>query len=420
MEVVVNGNQQEVDEVLGLPVFWVSPGEYVQEEILSTTLSPAVCMSHIKMEVVPKSELKAEQDQNATTILQTNNINPEVLPVIEYVIGNVEVNNETVENDSVYLCTICQVEFLGDEELRNHIELNHNNTTTFPCEFCERSFTSEINLRQHLKRVHMRLFKCSLCGDQFPDQDRLKSHVSALHEGSTAFQCEFCQKYFMEKRNLTAHVRRLHAGDIPPLACTFCEKEFFEQTEFEAHIQAHKNDVESKQFHCHHCQMDFVNDELLNDHMMLHYGQNPFQCHICKVNFVRSSHLEKHLLTHSEQRAHHCDVCQKTFKQQSGLNRHMLTHQADKQYQCSICQKTFALGSYLRKHMLVVHRVDAELRCNACSVRFLNADALNEHNIAIHSEGTVVYQCHICPKNFRVKSYLQAHLRRPNVHTQIA
>lgn len=61
--------------------------------------------------------------------------------------------------------------------------------------------------------------------------------------------------------------------------------------------------------------------------------------------------------------------------------------------------------------------VPADTTCNVCGLQFVDADILRMHKCLIHNidDGTnqnfTHYQCHLCPKNFKMRGSLMVHLR---------
>lgn len=61
--------------------------------------------------------------------------------------------------------------------------------------------------------------------------------------------------------------------------------------------------------------------------------------------------------------------------------------------------------------------IQTNTTCNVCGLQFVDADILRMHKCLIHnidessSENFTRYQCHLCPKNFKMRGSLMVHLR---------
>lgn len=61
--------------------------------------------------------------------------------------------------------------------------------------------------------------------------------------------------------------------------------------------------------------------------------------------------------------------------------------------------------------------IPANTTCNVCGLQFVDADILRMHKCLIHNMDEVTnhnfthYQCHLCPKNFKMRGSLMVHLR---------
>lgn len=83
-----------------------------------------------------------------------------------------------------YICTYCNKEFLGGNDLRKHIRIH----------------TDE------------RPFECQHCGQRFRQGGCLKNHIASQHGTSETFICYYCNKSFPIKERLRLHMR-LHSGE---------------------------------------------------------------------------------------------------------------------------------------------------------------------------------------------------------------
>ena len=52
-------------------------------------------------------------------------------------------------------------------------------------------------------------------------KDKLKEHISSVHEKSKDFQCDFCDKSFSQKSHKKTHIASVHE-EKRPIKCEFC------------------------------------------------------------------------------------------------------------------------------------------------------------------------------------------------------
>ena len=76
---------------------------------------------------------------------------------------------------------------------------------------------------------------------------------------------------------------------------------------------------------------------------------------------------------------------------------------------CQICHKTFSDAQGLRRHAKV-HQVEKneQLECDICKRKYNGKNSLSQHKRDAHG-GT--YDCPQCPKTFKKKSNMTAHLK---------
>ncbi|XP_071060806.1 zinc finger protein 260-like [Pseudochaenichthys georgianus] len=83
----------------------------------------------------------------------------------------------------------------------------------------------------------------------------------------------------------------------------------------------------------------------------------------------------------------------------------------NKPFSCSVCKKAFRLRRYLNRHMRI-HTGEKPFRCSVCKKAFSRSGHLKTHMI-FHT-GEKAFKCSVCEKAFSRKENVKTHMR---VHT---
>ena len=132
------------------------------------------------------------------------------------------------------------------------------------------------------------------------------------------------------------------------------------------------------------CDKAYSRPCLLEQHLRSHADERPFVCTAlgCGKAFLRDSHLKTHMLSHSIEKPLYCSYCGKGFNTNQHLNRHERTHVPSIKCTYEGCTAAFRRNSQLRKHVAECHTFRKQFACPSC------------------------------PKEFDVKSRLDAHLEK--------
>ncbi|GAB0099726.1 Zinc finger C2H2 superfamily [Sergentomyia squamirostris] len=109
-------------------------------------------------------------------------------------------------------------------------------------------------------------------------------------------------------------------------------------------------------------------------------------CTYCRMKFPRKD-LEKHMRQkHGNKKVHSCEFCGKLFLRRDDLQSHRRIHTKEKPFVC---------------------------RVEGCSERFHWRQALRRHEQTFHIRGsTEIFHCNICSATYRLREYLNNHMRR--------
>lgn len=121
-----------------------------------------------------------------------------------------------------YECEICKRRMVTQENLDQHILLQHERRESFVCEECGKSFSENHRLRQHMMtHTGDRPYDCHICGRAFARRTAYRQHL-LIHTGKRPYICDICGKAFTQKPGLICH-RKSHPGTHPPLPVVHIE-----------------------------------------------------------------------------------------------------------------------------------------------------------------------------------------------------
>lgn len=121
-----------------------------------------------------------------------------------------------------YECEICKRRMVTQENLDQHILLQHERRESFVCEECGKSFTENHRLKQHMMtHTGDRPYDCHICGKAFARRTAYRQHL-LIHTGKRPYICDICGKTFTQKPGLICH-RKSHPGVHPPLPVVHIE-----------------------------------------------------------------------------------------------------------------------------------------------------------------------------------------------------
>ena len=80
---------------------------------------------------------------------------------------------------------------------------------------CDKRFITQEKLKEHISLVHDQIkpYSCSICGKSFLLQHKLKEHsILVVHEKLKLFQCSVCNYRTGLKENMTNLIDKVHGG----------------------------------------------------------------------------------------------------------------------------------------------------------------------------------------------------------------
>ncbi|XP_021208322.1 zinc finger protein Xfin isoform X3 [Bombyx mori] len=244
--------------------------------------------------------------------------------------------------------------------------------------------------------------------------------VIRVVEVEKAFKCEFCEDVFYLEEGLNTH-RAIHKGVKNPFVCHICKVSFATYSRCTTHKTTHgfykRSLTEAKK-------QGAGVEATANG--VLGYGDFPvvkhFLCEDCGRSYLHWTYLQVHRrMKHVNDGSHTCNQCGLTFPNSWSVIYHrkkvhdkietVIEKQGHKQIyriQCRDCDVILSNKTALYKHRKKEH----------CS---LSDDGDGEDDLTRQLEHTVnrvqsqqdlrVWSCTACPKRYKVKSELKAHLR---------
>ena len=354
-------------------------------------------------------------------------------------------------------CDICDKSYASYKSLEDHNIVHHpermaaEDLVLHPCELCDKTFKVKTHLRIHKNKTHsIKESECSECDKVFKNRSAMLSHKQLVH-GEKLICCDKCDRKFATNVMLRRHIRQTHDKERRHL-CTFCGQGFFASNKLKHHISSvhqriteicdicgqatrniayhkwekHPSERNPKQFDaklealiakCDVCQTVFPSGKELNDHQLrerhisitFHY-----RCNYCETEWVSHAAITKH---YAETHANHVFVC--TDCAFIGHNNKVLTnhrkgvHKIDA-YQCDKCDKSFSTQFLLRKHREIPHHGSSQTyKCKRCDVVALTRKDLYNHTQKDHPKD---FACEHCNFKTASETCLKAHISKQ--HTQ--
>ncbi|KAJ8277019.1 hypothetical protein GJAV_G00070530 [Gymnothorax javanicus] len=285
-------------------------------------------------------------------------------------------NQEAKEENSDFICPLCQTKCLTQHQLTMHIRQHNadNGATDHSCSICGKALSSASSLDRHML-VHSgeRPYKCSVCGQTFTTNGNMHRHMK-IHDKDPNTALPSSPPSPAKRRRSSAKRKPSledegEQGDTPPskkvaedvltceldpikaeeelFPCPICFKAFVCKFDLDSHIESHPD----SSLRCDLCCMSFrTHRSLLRHNAAIHkqlptdpagrpfIQNNPsipvgfndlafidFSCrkfpHIaqvwCETNLRRCTSKFHRFV---------CETCNKAFPLQSALDLHMTTH----------------------------------------------------------------------------------------------
>lgn len=169
-----------------------------------------------------------------------------------------------------YDCEYCDKKFKVKGDMRLHVRFKHKESPII-CDVCGKTCSNSNSLYVHQKWAHFKpKYECEICKRRMVTQENLDQHILLQHERRESFMCEECGKSFTEKHRLKQHMMT-HTGDRP-YDCHICGKAFARRTAYRQHLLIHTG---KRPYICDICGKAFTQKPGLICHRKSHPGVHP-------------------------------------------------------------------------------------------------------------------------------------------------
>lgn len=260
------------------------------------------------------------------------------------------------------------------------------------------------------------------------------NHVGKVHDTSVrtdsiklitkkekSFECEdaLCQRSFTSAVRLKNHIIKCHriskcSDDLPTSKSTQNVQCPFCKEEFKVpfgKIGSHRLRQHLKSVH-----IKLELQEAFQRIIMEEVAESVI-CQLCGKSYTNQATLDSHVkLMHSEiTEMESCHICGKSFKKGgSTLWGHIRTHE-DGGHICSICGAKFKVKSYLQRHMKSHDPDCKKYECDICGDKFTRPYLMKQHQEFTHKKN-LPFKCKECGKCLRSNTFLKIHMR--SVHSK--
>lgn len=194
--------------------------------------------------------------------------------------------------------------------------------------------------------------------------------------------------------------------------CTTCDEEFINLDLLNEHMIIHDD-----KYICEQCGTDFKKLDLLENHSLTHLSKT-FLCLVCSLALPSEDERNKHFrANHKNIVIHKCPFCPEIFRNYIYRDKHALRKHGVKYkgFPCFHCTKSYASNAKLKAHTHSIHSEEKRFSCKVCNQKFHFQYNLNDH--MIKHLGARSYQCFVCKKYFARKRAVARHMKKHDNET---
>ena len=118
----------------------------------------------------------------------------------------------------------------------------------------------------------------------------------------------------------------------------------------------------------------------------VHEKNFDYICHLCGKGCFNPSSLKEHMGTNHGvgEKKHKCGTCGKKYWNGYNLKIHMESAHTNIEYPCEKCPKIFKVKAYLQTHIRIVHDKYRPHKCDICQEAYLYKRELIKHKANVH------------------------------------
>jgi hypothetical protein len=236
----------------------------------------------LQIKLKAKEDPVLENDLNNLPATQSEELNPEErYEEGEEDVEITEANPWHVKQGTTFKCPICSFTRKTESQIRNHMQVHDNTTSTNPtqerttkrsspkCPICGHTSNTIIEIERHMKchddKEEDSMFNCKECDFQSMNNDQLKKHLVIKHE---MYTCNTCNIICNGKEELNTHILRKHKSNKPckNFASNSCD---YEECRFKHII------LKDNEHICYNCGEKTSSLRSLMKHIQEEHGSQP-------------------------------------------------------------------------------------------------------------------------------------------------
>ena len=258
---------------------------------------------------------------------------------------------------------------------------------------------------------------CSICGKQFVSDNYLYQHVSKVHKKIKPLkrQIDSGLTRFVDKSIHRKPKEKVYTDvqeEKKSLECSTCDYVGKCKLQLKLHIDDVHEGKKPKPFLCTICGLTLKSKYQLKFHTEnVHQGKKPHVCTACGKAFAFSFHLKEHISTiHEKIKSHQCPVCGRRFGVKQNLDNHIRgVHEKNKPHKCTLCEYACTQRNQLQSHIKEVHEENKPFECSLCNSKFGLKHRLSRHIKEVHTKEDR-QTCSLCKRTFSNISNLNGHI----------
>ena len=303
-------------------------------EISNKKVSPEISDEKVPPEISGKVP-NAFMDQEALPEISDKRVSPKISDKVsdnwKHASFDLDDYARGIKPKLMYHCVKCDKKYDNVKTLNYHFKIIHEKENVFKCKICYKRFRVEQNLKQHVTLNHdkkkspeVKLYRCSKCPNFFDTESSLIHHMILMHgsikddkqlsQEKSLFQCSKCPNVYKNEISLNEHMSLMHCNNKNNENFVCIEDK--DQRIGNTVSQPLAKDI-GVSIICAQAETEAENKVL------------PFKCKMCYKSFQIEKNLELHMnFQHGKhfpqaKKLFHCSKCPKFFKKKVILEKHV-------------------------------------------------------------------------------------------------